>query len=108
MVVLKLHRGSGKATKSELRSEVKKTLSDVERDLNISDAAALALYSRDLSNLITNDVLPESVYKRKLIKELTQPSVVDIPKKKRMLYLKDSVLPKYRWASRLSISGEAL
>ena len=98
------HTGSGKADKETLRSKVKETLADIRKDLNISDAGALALYARDIYALTTEGRLPESKDKQKLIKELCLPKDSEKPKKRRMLYLGADVLPQFEWASKNSIT----
>lgn len=94
------HTGSGKSTKQELREAVKTLLPDVGKDLNISDAAALALYAKDLYLLTTQGVLPTDPAKKKLIRELAMPKDTEKPKKKRMLYLFDKCREDFAWALR--------
>lgn len=97
------HTGSGKSAKEILRDAIKETLPDIGKDLNISDAGALALYARDIFKLTHMSLFPDSKDKQKLIKELCLPKESDKPKKKRLLYLDDTVLDSFKWATRSSI-----
>lgn len=98
------HTGSGKSTKEALRARVKESLPEIGKDLNISDAGALALYARDIFMLTASGLMPGDKDKQKLIKELCLPKESEAPKKRRMLYLNDTVMPQFSWAVKDSIA----